>query len=379
MSRKPKHQAISSQLRAEIAAGRFGLNDRLPSETQLVATFGVSRPTAARALRDLQAEGLIERRAGSGTYLRTGAAEVAAIRQLGLLVPGLETTEIFGSICGELASLCRAHDYSLLWGGSTRPHADTDSSQEHSQEICRHFIDHKVNGVFFAPYELVAGQEETNRQLAELLRGSGIPVVLLDRDVRSFPQRSDFDLVGVDNFAAGFMLARHLLSLGCDRIRFVARPLSAPTVNARITGVLEALTQHHLQPAPNWVCLGNPADLKFVRSLTAGNLTDAFICANDLTAARLMQSLGNIGLRVPQDVRVAGFDDVKFATLLSVPLTTIHQPCQGIATVAFDAMLERISGKPIPPRSLMLTPSLVVRESCGNYLSKKGASQNRPR
>lgn len=104
MSRKPKHQAISSQLRAEIASGRFGPNDRLPSETQLVATFGVSRPTAARALRDLQAEGLIERRAGSGTYLRTGAAEVAATRQLGLLVPGLETTEIFGLICGELAS-----------------------------------------------------------------------------------------------------------------------------------------------------------------------------------------------------------------------------------------------------------------------------------
>ena len=124
---------------------------------------------------------------------------------------------------------------------------------------------------------------------------------------------------------------------------------------------------------------GESGGLEICAFVTAGNLTDAFICANDLTAARLMQSLANIGLRVPQDVRVAGFDDVKFATLLSVPLTTIHQPCQGIATVAFDAMLERISGKPIPPRSLMLTPSLGVRESCGNYLSKKGASVNRPR
>ena len=86
-----------------------------------------------------------------------------------------------------MASLCRAHDYSLLGGGSTRPHADTDASQEHSQEICRHFIDHKVNGVFFAPYELVAGQEETNRQLAELLRESGIPVVLMDGRARFSP------------------------------------------------------------------------------------------------------------------------------------------------------------------------------------------------
>ena len=62
-------------------------------------------------------------------------------------------------------------------------------------------------------------------------------------DVRGFPQRSDFDLVGVDNFAAGFMFTASAQS-GCERIRFVARPLSAPTVIARITGVLEALTQH---------------------------------------------------------------------------------------------------------------------------------------
>jgi hypothetical protein len=64
----------------------------------------------------------------------------AATRVLGLLVPGLETTEIFGLICGELASLARAHEYSLLWGGSTHPHQDTDPSLEHPEDIWRdHF------------------------------------------------------------------------------------------------------------------------------------------------------------------------------------------------------------------------------------------------
>ena len=123
MAENPKHRDISRQLRADIAAGRYDAGARLPSEPQLVKQFGVSRPTVGRALLDLQNEGLIERRAGSGTYVRSGApaAAAASTRQLGLLIPGLGNTEIFELICGELASLARVQDYSLLWGGSMHP------------------------------------------------------------------------------------------------------------------------------------------------------------------------------------------------------------------------------------------------------------------
>ena len=372
MAQTPKHREISSQLRADIAAGRFSAHQRLPSEPQLVRQFGVSRPTIGRALLDLQAEGLIERRAGSGTYLRPAAPAAVAARQLGLLIPGLDATEIFGMICGELASLARVNDYSLLWGGSTHPRHDTDASLEHAEEICQQFIERKVSGVFFAPFELVPKQDPANRRLAESLRQAGIPVVLLDRDLQSFPNRSDFDLVGIENIAGGFLLAEHLLKLGCERLCFVARPFSAPTVDARIAGVREALVRRRLDVAPDWVRLGDPADLKFVRWLTAGGQTDAYICANDHTAATLMRSLETIGLRVPRDVRVVGFDDVKYATLLSVPLTTIHQPCRDIALIAFRTMLHRMAEPTLPARSLALTPTLVVRESCGAYLPKSG-------
>jgi LacI family transcriptional regulator len=371
MAQKPKHLQISRQLRADIAAGRYGADKRLPGESQLVKQFGVSRPTVARALQDLQAEGLIERRAGSGTYVRVGALSQAAAStlQLGLLIPGLGTTEIFGMICGELASLARINEYSLLWGGSAHPGQDTDASLEHAEEICQQFIERKVSGVFFAPFELLPTQDEANRRLAEMLRQAGIPVVLLDRDLQSFPNRSDFDLVGIDNVAAGFLLADHLLKLGCERIYYVARPLSAPTVDARIAGAREALVRRRIEPAPDWVRLGDPADLKFVRRLAAGKQADAFICANDHTAATLMRSLETLGVRVPRDVRVVGVDDVKYATLLSVPLTTIHQPCRDIAGIAFRTMLQRIAEPALPGRSLALTPALVVRESCGAYLA----------
>jgi DNA-binding LacI/PurR family transcriptional regulator len=241
MPEPTKHSAISRHLREAISTGRYAPGKRLPSEPQFAKQFRVSRPTIARALLDLQAEGLIERRAGSGTYLRShpGTASPISTRQFGLLIPGLGNTDIFELICGELASLARVQDYSLLWGGSTHPGHDSDVSLEHADELCRHFIERKVSGVFFAPYELVPERESANRRLAETLRRAGIPVVLLDRDLQSFPNRSDFDLVGIDNVAGGHALAEHLIKLGCRHICFVARPHSAPTVDARIAGVRE--------------------------------------------------------------------------------------------------------------------------------------------
>lgn len=372
MGEEIKHRVISRQLLAQISAGQFGPNGRLPSEQQLVQKFGVSRPTVARALRDLEAEGLIERRAGSGTYVRSNPGVRTSSRMLGLLVPGLSKTEIFQIICGEIASLARVHDYSLLWGGSTGSPQNADASLEHTEEVCRQFIERKISGVFFAPAEWEPEQEPANRRLAESLREAGIPLVLLDRDLLAFPGRSDLDLVGIDNVAGGYLLAEHLIKLGCERLSFVAHPYSAGTVDARIAGVREALVRHKLEPHPGWVRIGDVADPKFVRPLVASRQSDAIVCANDYTAAVLMRSMESVGIRVPLDVRVVGFDDVKYATLVTVPLTTIHQPCRDIAVIAFRTMLERLAEPTLPARNIALTPHLVVRESCGAYLPKQG-------
>jgi DNA-binding LacI/PurR family transcriptional regulator len=369
MSDGPKHKEISRHLLSEIGSGRYKPGSKLPSEARLVRQFGVSRPTVGRALRDLAAEGLIERRAGSGTYVRPTTPHSSA-RILGLIVPGLASTEIFQIVCGEIASLARVHDFGLLWGGSANPRVDTDASLKHAEEICKQFIERRISGVFFAPAELQTGQEESNTRLAESLRQAGIPVVLIDRDLLNFPKRSDFDLVCIDNIAGGCMIAEHLIKLGCRRLFFVARPLSATTVNARVAGIREALVRNRLEPELGWIHSGDPSDLKFVRALTAGWSADAFICANDDTAAVLMRSLESQGARVPHDVRVVGFDDVKYATLVSPPLTTIHQPCRDIAVIAFKTMLDRLADPTLPSRCISLTPRLVVRESCGAYLPR---------
>lgn len=372
MPSEPRYRVIYRELLAEIAAGTYATDGKLPSEAQLVERFGVSRPTAARALRDLQDQGLIERRVGSGSYVRAARSTKSdtTAREIGLLIPGLGNTEIFEVICGELASMARVRDYMLLWGGSGNPKLHIESNVAQIEKLCDHYIERPVAGVFFAPFEHTWGQEEVNRRLAERLHQFGIAVVLLDRDLVPFPRRSEFDLVGVDNFGGGYLLVEHLAKLGCQRIQFVTRKHSAPTVDARIAGAREAARVHQIKLPATFVRSGDPDDADFIKSLLAKPRPEAILCANDHTAAVLIRTLNTNGIRVPTDVRVVGFDDVKYATLLSPPLTTVHQPCREIAESAFRAMLERIAEPTIPKRTISLSAALVVRESCGAYLPR---------
>lgn len=371
VKKRPRHQQISGELLSEILSGKYDHSSRLPSEAQLVKRFKVSRPTVARALLDLKTQGVLERRAGSGTYLcKDRDANPSGVRQLGLIVPGLGSIEIFEVICGELASLARVNDLGMHWGGSARPSADRSMRIDEAEDLCARYVETGVSGVFFAPFEHTTDNEAANRRITERLSHAGIPVVLIDRDISAFPQRSHFDVVGIDNFAGGYLLADHLIKLGARRLAFVTRPFSAATVDARNAGARAAMLAHGIVVSRNFDYEGNPCDVKFVRKLTAGRQYDAVICSNDHTAAQLLQTLTRLKVKTPQDLRVVGFDDVRFATLLSVPLTTIRQPCRDIALTAFNAMRERLLNPTLPPRSLLLAPRLVVRESCGAYLTR---------
>src|SRR5262245_13316070 len=125
MKTPPKHHAITSQLATEILAGKYRDTGRLPSEAQLVKRFGVARPTIGQALRGLQERGLIERRAGSGTYVASGTGRSpglrAALPQIGMIVPSLRHTEIFESIQAEIAGLVRGHDFDFWPGIAASP------------------------------------------------------------------------------------------------------------------------------------------------------------------------------------------------------------------------------------------------------------------
>ncbi len=238
---------------------------------------------------------------------------------------------------------------------------DVADKARHTEELCKHYIAEKVDGVFFSPIEFMPGMEETNRHLTENFERAGIPVVLLDCDIVKYPQRSRYDVVGIDNRRVGRMLAEHLLEQGCRRIEFIYRPLSAGTIDARIIGYQEALREHGISPKDKWVRCGEVTDVEFVRRLLTPPLPDAYLCANDYTAAQLMQSMASLKIRVPDDVRVVGVDDVKYASLLGCPLTTIHQHCQALGAAAVDAMIRRIESPKMPARDVLVDFRLVVR------------------
>jgi len=97
----------------------------------------------------------------------------------------------------------------------------------------------------------------------------------------------------------------------------------------------------------DWIHVGDPEDIKFVRSLFADRRWDAVVCANDMTAAQLMRGSEKNGIGVPRDLRLVCFDDVHYATPLSVPLTTIHPPAREI-----PSMPDRIFEQTLPVRTI---------------------------
>jgi DNA-binding LacI/PurR family transcriptional regulator len=125
----------------------------------------------------------------------------------------------------------------------------------------------------------------------------------------------------------------------------------------------------NLEGEPVW--RGSPEDESFVRRMLESQRPEGIVCANDLTAARLMQTLLGIGVRIPEDIRIVGMDDVRYASLLPVALTTIHQDCAGIGAVAMATMLERLEHPELPVRDVLVPVKLVIRRSCGAHLAPR--------
>ena len=363
-----KYREILEKIQRDITSGRYKPGQRLPSEAELIRRYGTSRMTVFRAMHELQLMGVVTRRVGSGTYVAQNASRESHV--FGLLIPELGQTEIFEVICKGMMDAPQAMHHSLLWGNA----ASEGEKEEAAEQLCRHYISQKVSGVFFAPVEFSAGRNQANHRIVAAFDKARIPVVLLDRCIEPYPGRSNYDLVGIDNRRTAFLATKHLIQAGAKRVAFFARPNSAPTVDARIAGYREALQLLLKQPARDGVTLGDASDRKLVKAVLKKDRPDAFVCANDHTAGNLMHTLLDLGQRIPEDIRMVGIDDVKYARLLPVPLTTQHQPCRDIGRIALAVMLDRIANPDLPPRDIYLGCQLMVRRSCGSSAKTKASS-----
>ena len=357
-SEESRQIVVYNALRCDILGGRYAAA-RFPSERALATRFRVSRSTITRCLSDLEREGLVVRSQGRGTFVtRQGLS-----RKIGLVLPGIVPySEYFQPIVSELARFSQEESFELRLGniGSKDVRARTSEVRALAAE----FIRSKVAGVIYQPLEYVDDADESNACILSVFAKAGIPVVLLDSDILPPPARSSFDCVTIDNVDAGERLANHLFACGAKNVVFFRLPEMLPTVAKRMRGVICSTVLHGRPWTRENVMAAQPDDKAAVRRMLRRRFRpDAVICENDMVAGTLLRTLSELNVRVPDDLLLAGFDDMQYARLTTPALTTIHQPCAQIARTAFRRLVGRISRPDLPTICISLPAPLVVRES----------------
>ena len=351
---KRPHRANSAEitewLSEKIRSGAYGAGSPFPSLSAIMKRFSISRPCAAKSVAELKRMGLVVTRVGSGTRVRN--------RTIGVAIPGTADSEFFRALLDGIAVNCQTHGIEMVVGDFPEDHARRASE---AVNLARHFVERKVAGVILQPIGFNAEAAKINRTIEDILGDAKIPVVLIDYDVVPPPERSRHDLVAIDNFNAGRRIALHLLKSGAKRISCLLRRLSADSVWTRYDGVDSVLKRAH------GICAdrieAEPDDAKAIAAGLKKFRPDAIVCSNDIAANNLLKTLAKLKVRVPQDVMLAGFDDVKLAGEMQPGLTTIRQPCAELAMTALQTLISRIDNRALPPRQILLDAPLVVRES----------------
>ena len=354
---KLKYRQIFDDLQKAIRDGRYPQGVALPSDEALTRRYGVSRITATKAMDELVKHGLVYRRRGSGTFATRAARRESG--RLGLIMPSLSFGEIFPPICQALTRCAQEDGYTVLLGDISA--ATPKGRAREACAVARSFVEQHVAGVILQPLAFLKTPERVTREILTLFDRAEIPVVLIDRDVGGDPLVPPHDFIGTDNLAAGRALGSHLLAQGAKRIHFLMRPNCATVIRDRLDGVLSVLGTR--RPMEN-VIVAEPSNAAALAPwFRKRGRPDAVVCESDYVAAMLRSTLAKLGLAVPQDVMLAGFDDVRFSVTTTPPLTTVHQPCADIAKIAYRTLRERIGGADLPPRRILLSAPLVVRES----------------
>ena len=191
--------------------------------------------------------------------------------------------------------------------------------------------------------------------------GTEIPVVAIDPHTG----RADLPTVESDSFGGALTATRHLIELGHRRIGFVAGRPDLRSAGLRDAGYRRALSDAGIPLDPSLVGIGRyelDATRESARIMLSGeSRPTAIFAANDLSAIAVIDVAHELGLRVPDDLSVIGFDDVPEATRRALPLTTIQQPMRRLGAVAADMVFTQLSGQEIDEMHVILPTRLVVR------------------
>jgi len=352
---------ISSQLVKDIMAGVYSKTGRLPSEAMLSESFGVSRMTLRGALDELRRQGLIEKRNGTGSFLTKRAFRRSGI--IGLVIPDYDSFGFFAEIRREIERHASRLNYRVSLAQTLERRRD--AVVRDIRRKVRTLAAKRAEGVIFRPF-VPEEMSDANKEIVDIFRHVEVPVVLIDSDIARPPERSDCDLVAVDNVGAGRQIADHLHERGYRRVAFLMEnrnPFTNANWSNRLFGLAGELALAGCEESVRQLDF-SPTDERAVGALMRGRRRpDAIVCGNDESAARLLATLGRLGFSVPEDVALVGFDDIPLARSTTPPLTTISQPVRKLAATAFKALLARIRYPNGDTRGILLDAPLVVRRS----------------
>jgi LacI family transcriptional regulator len=304
----------------------------------------VSAATRARVLQAMDDLGFV--RNEGARQLRAGRSRTIAYVMLDAANP------FFTDVAAGMEPTAEAADLSVFT-------CNSGNSAEREAAYLSRLEQMRVHGVLITPVD------PDSPRLQELPR-RGTPLVIVDRTGSG----DSHCCVAVDDVLGGTLAAEHLLELGHESIAFVGGPAALGQVRDRLSGARQALAAHGLPPerlvtlptAALTVPEGRAAGQRLAGLPAATRPTAAF-CANDLLALGLLQQCVALGVRVPEDLAIVGYDDIDFAAAAAVPLTSIRQPRSELGATAAALLLEEATADDHEHQRVLFTPALIVRGS----------------
>jgi LacI family transcriptional regulator len=341
-------------------AGPSAPRERVPTIHDVARAAGVSKSTVSNVIRGAEGVAPATRERVLAAAAETGYRPNALARNL-----VRRRTTTVGIVVGDLANpfyseLAKQTEHLLAEAGMTTMICNTDGDPDIELGKMEMLLQHRVAGVLMLQFSGAAAT-------LSRLRAAGTAAVVVSQ------RESDVDCVALDEQSGAEQAVSHLVGLGHRRIAYLSSEFVEPqTERARQAGYDRALRRGGVECDPKLVVqLGRPAYLRSdesLRTAISGLLAlpepvTAFFASNDLLAVDVLETVEGLGLRVPDDVSVVGFDDIRISGLSRISLTTITQPSEELARIGIELLLERIEGADDPPRPRVLTPALVVRGS----------------
>jgi LacI family transcriptional regulator len=271
---------------------------------------------------------------------------------MGLVVPDL-VHSFFSQIANSISKVLRGKGYSLVVSSSQE---DPELEQQEIDQL----LARSVDCLFIASTQRTI---ESFRQIQE----QETPYIMIDRELPGMAA----NFVGVDDEQVGFMATEHLILIGCRRIAHIGTPYVSPALG-RLEGYRRAHSHYGIPVQAEYVITRPHGDdagdstgydaMKKLLSLSS--LPDAVFCHNDPTALGAMKAIIEAGLKIPEDIAILGCGNVRYSDCLRVPLTTIDQGCEAMGKHAAELALSLLESRtPSPPKTILVEPRLVVRDS----------------